>query len=194
METTTMSRRRLMAVLGLAAGSLAAPGCLLVDRMVSQHRVALGADPTIERDVLRAFVDAVVPGLDQESLRSPNLTRVFYDSDLPFAPYHLDLSAHLCKSAARRHGDWRFHWLSPTHRRAVIAAGLADGGQVGQLYTGAVFLAQAATYSGFYDDAAGCPLIEFEGAGGIQHWAEMSYPDPGTLYAADPACPGGHPA
>jgi hypothetical protein len=194
MSARHIDRRRMLAMLGMAGVGLATQGCLLADRALSRHRIVVRGDPGLETAILTGFVDAVIPGLDARTLQSPNVVRMFHDANLPFDGVRLDLSAHLCKSAVRRHDDWRFHALPARARRDVIRAGLEAGGLVSRLYTGAVFLVQAATYASIYDDTCGCSLIEYEGAGPIRPWTEMSYGPQDRLYAADGACPGGQPA
>ncbi len=192
-ELTPLDRRRALALLGMAVAGLAAPGCLVLDRVLSRYRGMLRDDRPLEEAVYRGFVDAVIPGLDTRTLDSPNLVRVFFDEDLPFADYHLDMSAHLCKSAAKHCDEWRYHTLNPERRREVIRRGIESGGLVQRLYEGTVFITQVATYANIYDDARGCRLIDYEGTSGKLDWRRMSYPDLPDRYAADIRCPGGQP-
>ena len=188
-----LSRRRAIALLGMAAAGLAAPGCLVLDRVLSRYRVMLRDNRRVEEAVYRGFVDAVIPGLDARTYDSPNLVRVFFDEDLPFADFHLDMSAHLCKSAAKHCDDWRYHTLDPERRREVIRRGIESGGLVQRLYEGTVFITQVATYANIYDDSRGCRLIDYEGTSGMLDWGRMSYADLPGRYAADIRCPGGQP-
>ena len=119
--------------------------------------------------------------------------RLLSESTLPFAPYHLDLSAHLCQSGRKYVDEWRFHLLSPSERRRVIQHGLDGGRLVRRLYAAAVFIAQVGTFAGIYDDDRGCSLIEYPGRNQLLNWSRMSYQDLPDLYAADATCPGGQP-
>lgn len=193
-ERETLDRRRLIALLAVATAGLAAPGCIPLDRLLSRYRSMLGDDPELETSIYRGLVDAVVPGLDAGTLDSPNLTRVFFDEDLPFAPYHLDLSAHLCKSARRHFDDWRFDELNPAERRQVVRLGLNGGRLVGRLYAAGVFITQVATYAGIYDDDRGCAMIEYPGRNQLLNWGRMCYQDLRVSYTSDGVAPGGQPA
>lgn len=191
---SSLDRRRFLATVAATATAMVAGGCIPLDRLTSRYRRMLDDDRALEITVLAAFVDAVIPGLDTRTLDSPVLTRHFLDHALPFAPYHLDFSAHLCKRADAAFGDWRYHTLEGDARRHIVATGLDGGRLVRRLYTGAVFITQAATYAAIYDDFGGCPLIEFEGSSQPLRWSEISYPGLPLTYEADAACPGGQPA
>jgi len=183
-------------VVGLLAAACAGLGsgaCLPLSRVTSRSRLSLATHPATEDRVFRAFVDAVVPGLDARAMDSPHLSRPFVDPDLPFHPFHLDLATNLCERSLDVAGDWAFYRLEPGERRSVVRAGLEAGGLTTKLYEAAIFIAQVSVYAGIYDDDGGCALIGFEGASQRLDWAEMSYAHTPGLYVADADFAGGQP-
>lgn len=184
-ELSRMSRREVCAVLAVACAGLAGGGCLPLSRLTSRTRARLAADPAAEERVLRAFVDAVVPGLPDDRLLAADLTRPFTDPELPFHPYHLDLAADLCGRAARLDAGGDFSDLAGAARREIIQGGLDGGWLTVRLYVAAVFIAQVSAYANIYSDEGGCSLIGFAAAAQPLDWAQMSHPDmPGLFLAA----------
>jgi len=59
-----------------------------------------------------------------------------------------------------------------------VADGLSADRLTQKLYTGAVFLTQVALLAGIYDDQAGAPLMNFDGAYQFRGLAAVSYPNP----------------
>lgn len=190
---SAISRRRVVSLLAVACAGLGSGACLPLARVTSRSRLSLAAHPATEDKVLRAFVDAVVPGLDARTMDSPYLSRPFVDPDLPFHPFHLDLTTNLCERSLAMVDNWSFYRLDAKERRSVIRAGLEAGGLTTRLYEAAIFIAQVSAYAGIYDDDAGCPLIDFEGAAQRLDWAEMSYPHVPGLFASAGDLPGGQP-
>lgn len=127
-----------------------------------------------ERDrIFAAFTLAVIPGADPGD---PNLIRIFSDGYYPFAAYGGFFAADLDTRSAVLAGS-RFADITPAQRTAVIEEGLADDDTTARLYRGAVLLAQVAIYGGVYDDARGCPLIDFHGRDGWRYAGDGTVPD-----------------
>jgi hypothetical protein len=175
---TAVTRRQALRSIGLlAAGTLA--GCTPV-------RIALkwapanysGGAPLVDR-VLRAFVATVLPGADPQRLEC---ARVFVDANYPFASYASTFAADLSSRAHHSYGAPNFALLGPAERTAVVQAALRADAATRKLYTGAIFLAQVAFYSGFYDDG-GCSLIGFEGRFRSRPVNELGYADPAAYMA-----------
>lgn len=184
----SLSRRDALRRLGVLAAGLAA-AC-------TPARIILKTYPeTFERDgdptdgVLRTFVTTIVPGAPEDD---PNLVRAFGDTYYPFAPYRAFFAADLCRRAAR-FGTDAFDRLTVAQRAAVIQEGLRADFATRKLYTGAIYLAQIATYAGIYDDEGGASLIGFEGRHRYRGPEFLTYPDP-DRFLARAASADGNPA
>lgn len=149
------TRRALLEQLAGTCAALAAAGC--VPRVVTAP--LLRREPALEEAVALAFLDTIVPGLDDTSRQA---ARVLADPELPFAPYGRELVLRLCDRGLRLWDEPRFDRLDEAQRVGVVEALLAAGGISGKLVSAGILVVQTAALAGIYDDAHGCPLIGFE--------------------------------
>ena len=179
-----LSRREAVARLGLLSAGFLAAGCTPLRLVLEANPEGFEADAGLVDRTLRAFVTAVVPGIPEDA---PDLTRAFYDEGLSEMPGHRAyLASDLCRRSARLYGVRRFADLGPEPRTRVIQDGLQADGIIRDLYEGAIFLTQVAVYASIYDDARGCPLLEWDGQFvPPRSLSELSYPDP-EGYLASP--------
>lgn len=139
------------------------------------------SDSRVGDRVLRAFVVTVIPGAPEDA---PSLIRVYKDDFFPLTPYRGYLVYDLCERSDRLFGARRFSDLEPELRVRVIQDALNADKTTRRLYEGAIFLAQISFYAGVYDDAAGCELIDFDGASRLLPLAEQTYPNPEGYFDA----------
>ena len=170
----TVSRRTMLKTFALSAAALGA-GCTPVRFLLRTTSADLAEDPRRIDEVLKGFVDAVVPGCDPDHAGA---IRALGDPRLPFARYRSLLASDLCKRAGELCGSRHFEQLPRLERTKVIADGLSADRLTQKLYTGAVFLTQVALLAGIYDDQAGAPLMNFDGAYQFRGLAAVSYPNP----------------
>ena len=174
-----INRRTALRSLGLLALG-ATVGCTPLRVVLNRHPRALDDDAELEDRVLRAFLATVIPGADTGA---PDAIRIFHDRAYPFARYATFFAGDLCRRAAARCRGLTFDRLEAAERTAVVQAGLAADGTTQQLYGGAIYLAQIATYAGIYDAERGSPLIEFEGRYRFRGIAAICHPDPERFLA-----------
>jgi len=167
------SRREAIRCLASGIAALAVGACtpatILLKNYPEQYRP--GTEAT--RRALLAFVDTVVPGLTPEERRS---VTVLEDPYYPLAKYADFLASDLDRRADRHHGR-PFSALSLPDRTDIVAKALRGDATTRKLYTGAVFLTQAAVYGGIHDDRAGCRLTGFPGGYHFANPTSLSYPD-----------------
>jgi len=183
--TTATSRHdpsRRQALL-LIVGSLAAlamgactPATIVLKAYPEEYRP--GSDAT--DNALESFVDTVVPGLTPAEARAVTVLR---DPFYPMAKYADFLASDLDRRAWKRYRR-AFHALARAQRTAVIQGAFAGDTTTRKLYTGAVYLTQAAVYGGIQDDRAGCRLIGFPGGYRLPAAADLSYGDARMFRAA----------
>ena len=113
-------------------------------------------DPALVAQTLRAFVAAVIPGVEPGA---PDPARALLDRRYPFARYAPFFASDLAARSHRLFGTGEFASLAIAQRGAVIADGLAADGTTKKLYRGAIYLTQVSIYAGIYDDDAGCPEL-----------------------------------
>jgi hypothetical protein len=183
------SRRQAIRLLAGGIAALALGGCTPATIVFRAYPEAYrpGSDAT-DRALL-AFIETVVPGLTPAEIRAVAVLR---DPFYPLARYADFLASDLDRRAERAHHRL-FHALAPAERTAVVQRAFAGDGTTRKLYTGAVFLTQAAVYGGIEDDSAGCRLIGFPGAVDGAPSAEVSYPDT-TRFATRGLSLNGNPA
>ena len=157
-------------IAALAAGACA-PATILLKTYPDEYRVGTAAT---ER-ALRAFTETVVPGLTPAEL---DAVTVLQDPFYPMAKYSAYLASDLDHRAKQRY-DRPFAALTAAERASVLDRALQSRGVTLKLYTGAVFLTQAAVYGGIHDDRAGCRLIDFPG--GYQLTAQSRITSAGAL-------------
>jgi hypothetical protein len=165
----------------------AAAGCTPVRYVLHLYPDTFDGTDAGDR-VLSAFARTVVPGIREDDA---NVYRALKDPDLPFHRYAGFLAADLDARARAAHGR-RFVQLGLRQRTAVVERALEEGGTVGQLHSGAIFLTQVACYAGIYDAERGCPLIDFDGCYEFRGLGATTFPNPGD-YLADGATPDGNP-
>ena len=183
-----ITRRAALGRMAALAGGLAV-GCTPLRYVLRAYPADFEADRELTDRVLRAFVDAVVPGI---RLDAPDLARAFFDEDYPFAKYAAFFAAHLCRRGDELFGVGRFDALDRERRTAVVRAGLRGDAAARKLYEGAIFLAQVSVYAGIYDDERGCPLIDFPGRYRVRPHDQLTYPDPARFLAAESTADGNH--
>ena len=168
------SRRDLLRLMGPVCAGLAGAGC--VPRSV-RHDLRSSVE-----DTLRAFGATVVPGADPVAADG---IRALWDPELPFVRY-----AGLLARALDRLAGGDFVAADEATRVAAIDAAGADGGITAQITQAGIFIAQVAVLSGAYDDAHGCPLIDFHGTSEPIDPAAQSYrPDELAVTYAAPSEP-----
>ncbi len=91
--------------------------------------------------------------------------------------------ADLCKTSEKLFGTDRFERLNLAQRTRVMDHRQKSGGVTTQLYSGAILLTQITCYAGIYDDAKGCPLIDFPGRYRPMPLSETSHPQPERFLA-----------
>ena len=155
----TMTRRAALQSLGALMGGAAA-GCTPARLALHVYDQNFETDAGLTERTLDAFVETIVPGAGGTPAER---TRVFSDAAFPFAPHRGYFASDLCRRAAARRSDSRFHTLSPEDRRRVVREGLRADSITRRIYEGAIFLTQIAVYAGIYDDK-GAGVIGFEGA------------------------------
>lgn len=185
---TSPSRREVLGLLGAAVTSALA-GCTPIRFMLNDAPAPFRRDHDVTEPILRAFVEAVVPGVPVER---PGAARVFFDPFYPLTRHRAWLAADLDARAQRRH-RLPFDGLSLPQRSAIIRDGLTGGGVVPRIYAGAVFLAQVAVFGGLTDPQGGCDLIGFPGPGNLLPLERQTYPDPGR-FLGSPGTTDGNPS
>ena len=181
-----IDRRAVLGRLFQLSVALTAAGCTPVRYVLHLYPETFDGTDAGDR-VLAAFAHTVIPGLPWDA----RAFRALKDETLPFHRFAGFLAADL-DQRARRAFDQDFVSLAPPRRTEVVAQGLGRGGTTGQLYAGAVFLTQLACYAGIYDEAGGCPLIEFHGASGFRGLEATTFRNPERFFA-EPATEDGNP-
>lgn len=188
-QSTCLSRRTFLAGIGVAAIGAAASGCRPLSILLDPTPVTDPRDPGVIEPTLRMLVDAVVPGVPVDR---PGAAALFFDRTYPLARYRAELARDLQARAMRR-ADAPFDALPRHARQAVLRDGLLEGGISGQLYAGAIFLAQASVFAGLAHPDGACPPIGFAGRGGLAPMAAQTYPEPAQFLAL-PRSRDGNPA
>lgn len=155
-----LTRRAFLGIMAVTASGVLA-GCSTMRLVLHAYPDRFDRDPALRQAMLTAFVRTVVPDAPADQ---PYLTRVFDDDFYPFHEYCGFFLSDLADTTRDLFGHDDFVGLDLRDRTRVVASGLERGGPAGRLYTGAVFMAQYSFYAGIYDDARGCPLIDFPGA------------------------------
>lgn len=168
------SRRTLIAGLAAAAVGLACGGCRAVNLILDPTPLRDPRDPGLIEPTLRMLVEAVVPGVPVER---PGAAVAFFDPAYPLLAYRMELARDL-QERAHRLARAPFDALPRHARQAVIRDGLEEGGLTGQLYAGAVFLAQVSAFAGLHHPDGACPPIDFAGGRSLAPLASQTYPDP----------------
>jgi len=176
-----MSRRFFLGQISLAAATFAA-GCTPVRILIKSYPKKFDKEDQLVDIILRAFVLTVIPGapVDDE-----NLTRIYSDTFYPFHKYCGFFVSDLSDRSKNLFGNDKFDQLSLKQRTAVIEDGLGADGTTARLYRGAILMAQISFYGGIYDDAKGCPLIDFQGANAGFEEEEMYYPNSSAWLAQE---------
>ena len=154
-----MERRAVVRQLAWILAGAAAQACTPLRILTRAFPEDFKHDPQLVARTLRAFVAAVIPGLDAATA---DPARALLDHDYPFAAYAAFFASDLSQRAARRYGTPGFDALTPDQRTAIIIEGLEADATTQKLYRGAIYLTQVSIYAGIYDDD-GCALIDFRG-------------------------------
>ncbi len=159
----------------------AAVGCTPLRVVTKSYPKRYDNDRDLVGRTLRAFVDAIIPGAP---LDEPNLVKAFGDPNYPFYKirgfFVSDLNARARKAFRKS-----FESLSRAERTGIVRNALDGGPVTSRLYRGAILLTQVSFYAGIYDDAGGCPLIDFRGASGIAWSGASATPVDRALLAAE---------
>lgn len=134
---------------------------------------------------LKAFSEAIIPGIQTED---PGLTDIYYDPAYPFAPYIKMFTAALDKASVKKFNSEDFSELSMERREAIVEEMLSKGGIIKQFSIAALFLIQLSVYTGLYNSAGICELIDFK----CMDSETESYPDL-SKYSCDPRTRDGNP-
>ncbi len=171
-----MRRREALRWMAGWAAALAGAACTPLRIVTRSFPAAFKDDPLLVRRALRAFVTAVIPGIDPTH---PDVPRALLDRRYPFARYAGFFASDLSQRAERLFGS-EFDGLTVAQRTAVIEDGLASDSTTRQLYRGAIYLTQVSIYAGIYDDDTGCRLIDYCGR---YRGEATSYEDPDRFLA-----------
>ncbi|HOX20709.1 MAG TPA: hypothetical protein PLI70_07260 [Gemmatimonadales bacterium] len=184
------NRRQAIRLLAGGIAALAASACTPATIILKSYPEQYGRGTAATRRTLHAFTATVIPGLTPDEILAVDaLEDPFY----PTAKYCAFLASDLDRRAGRRH-DRLFFELDLPKRTAIITKALDEGdATTRKLYTGAVFLTQAAVYGGIHDDSAGCRLTGFPGGNHLADPALVSYPDT-SRFAARALSRDGNPA
>jgi hypothetical protein len=153
------SRRQAIRLLAGGVAALAMGACTPATILFRSYPEQYRPGTTATRRALLAFTDTVVPGLTPEELQQ---VTALEDRFYPMAKYCDFLASDLDRRAMDRH-ERPFSALTPAQRTALVRKALDGDAVTRKLYTGAVFLTQAAVYGGIHDDRAGCRLTGFPG-------------------------------
>jgi hypothetical protein len=183
------SRRQAIRMLAGGVAALAMGACTPATIVLKAYPEDYRPGSKATDEALRGFLDTVVPGLTPDERR---LVTVLEDPFYPLAKYSAYLASDLDGRSKRRYRSV-FAALTPVQRASVIRDALSSRDRTTRkLYTGAVFLTQAAVYAGISDDRAGCRLIDFPGGG---HLTANSQAFPGrTAITSRAQSPDGNPA
>jgi len=167
------NRRQAVGLLASLVAGLALSGCMPM-RIVVWAPPRYKRNPALTDQTLAAFVGTIVPGQPPE--RDAAAAEVFHDKYYPIEPYRAFLASDLDRRAESLYGK-SFRSLQPAQRAQVVARALGGDGLTRQLYTGAIFLTQIATFGGIENDRAGCGLIDFAGGYRLPTRDELTYAD-----------------
>jgi hypothetical protein len=181
-----MERRDAVRYLAWILAGAATQACTPLRIVTRSFPAEFKNNPELVGRTLRAFVAAVIPGVDPRS----DPARALLDRRYPFAAYAAFFASDLSRRAERRYGTPDFAALALEQRTAIVEDGLAAGGTTGKLYRGAIYLTQVSIYAGIYDDDSGCALIDFPGR---YRGEAISYADPESFLPA-PLTAGGNAA
>jgi hypothetical protein len=157
-EKVILTRRKaITSILFLMAG--ATVGCAPVRMAFDLKKGNDPGDLNVVSKTLGAFVDTVIPGIEDMNLR---MVEIFHDRFYRIHKYTYALARDLNKRSQKSFSS-AFYLLSLRERTSVIEDGLAANAIATRLYTSAVFFAQIAIYSGLTNSDHGCKLIEFKG-------------------------------
>ncbi len=167
--------KQVSVILGLALS-----GCSPLRILFKDYPRKFDDDPGLRESTFRSFVATVIPGA---AIDEPDLVRIYADPFYPFHPYCGFFASDLSRRSSDLFGTDEFNRLSPEQRTAVIENGLDADATVARLYRGAILMAQASYFGGIYDDAKGCPLIDFHGSNPGFTERQMFYPNASAFLA-----------
>lgn len=138
--------------------------CTPVKILLNTHDDKYDEDYDLKNQVLKAFVETVVPGVDPDN---PDMCKIFCDNYYDFHKYNGFFVSDLCSKSQRLFNTEHFYDLSFEQRTEVIQAGLNDDSTTEKIYTAAIFITQVSIYCSIYDDERGCNLIDYKGSYGF---------------------------
>lgn len=157
-EKVILTRRKaITSMFFLMAG--ATFGCAPVRMAFDLKKENDAGDYNVINETLRAFVDTVIPGVEDTN---PRMVEIFHDRFYKIHKFTYALARDLNKRSQKLFGS-DFYRLSLKERTSIIEDGLAANAIATRLYTGAVFFAQIVIYSGLTSNEKGCELIDFKG-------------------------------
>ena len=150
--TRQVDRRTILKTLGLVVGGITLTGLPIP---------TLGAvDEEIKDKTLRAFIEAVTPGING---RHPDLTKPLYDRYYRFDRALSILVIDLNKKTREIYSRNYFYQLGIDEREKIIEKGLRTGLIKSKVYQGSIYLVQALVLTGSYNEENSCHLIDFKG-------------------------------
>lgn len=173
-----MERREVVRYLAWILAGAATGACTPLRIVTRSFPAEFKNDPELVGRTLRAFVAAVIPGVDPGTT---DPARALLDRRYPFAAYAAFFASDLSRRSERRYDTPTFDSLTLEQRTLIIADALAADATTRKLYRGAIYLTQVAIYAGIYDDDAGCGLIDFNGR---YRGDAISYADPESFLPA----------
>lgn len=165
-----ISRLDFLKKISLSLGILMT-SCTPVRILLNTHDDKYDKDAGLKNKILRAFVTAVIPGVDPED---PDMCRIFCDEYYPFHKYTGFFTSDLCSKSEKFFGTKKYYDLTLEQRTEVIRAGLEDDSVTERIYTAAIFITQISVYCSIYNDEKGCSLIDYHGSYGFMD-SEMYY-------------------
>ncbi len=167
------SRRQAIRMLAGGVAALAMGACTPATIILKSYPEQYRRGTVATRRALCAFTATVVPGLTPAEAQA---VTALEDPFYPTAKYCDFLASDLDRRAMHRH-ERLFSTLDLPQRTAIVRQALDGDATARKLYTGAVFLTQAAVYGGIDDDTSGCRLTGFPGGNHFVDPALSSYPD-----------------
>jgi len=131
--------------------------------------------PLRHEKILRAFIDAVVPGCDLDNI---NHLSGFYDESLPMAKYVRLLILRINRMKRKLGFYKRFYHLSREERTRIIEYGYKNSKLDYEMFHAAIYLSQITVYGGIFNQMTNADFIGFEGSVTVEpHRSTWHYTD-----------------
>lgn len=182
-----VSRREALARVVLGGAALLT-GCAPARLLLKTFPDLDGGDPAAPDQVLRAFVDTVIPGAAADPRPWQGIYRDSFYQFNGLAGWFVDD----LNRRARKQRRTGFERLGPEDRTRVIQSALAGDFITRRIYTGAIFLAQIAICGAIDDRDPTSPAIGFEGRYQFRGYDAISHPAPDRFLAFPATRDGNH--